>query len=858
MRRFELSQIVNERAAAVAEDYALPIYLDPSNFAVRNPSLDPPDASKPAKNGGGIIQARASALANLVWLPESLDATTSTWLQAVSWLNHSRLQPLYIQNASRGVASALLALSSVERLVFSRAALLNADDGQSPLASAEALAMEAVVETYRVISDTFRRLPAAQSLMHSELLSHELLIVWTVFCLSHQSTSRQHPLMSEFAVALDAEKLRHLVLSSKLARDAVVHVLSYLRANRNSTSALPVFSLLGDDATFHFARRFVAEAPGGDDMRSKWSQERAAAEQRQRARLDVVDRKLSRLTVLDRELIELQGKLLTWRQTMNRYESPRSRTPYRAATTLENDIRYQQAESEIDAYESKIAAKNSEIQIEQVPPPPIFQPLPASERTAQPIIFFLFMPTEFQVLSRLSFTAQQMLLPRDPTIKLPHGNKEVNVKECIAIEAGPETVWRDYYQAGSTARTYTSWSNKLILGSYYKKPREVGPDNVRSYRRPTVIPGPSDGVWHPDSLEPVLFWDGGGFKLDTRDGFFNPFAASVPESVTAIRLTERLPKPFHALQWAMYQLSDGIDDPTRGNVAEAWQDEKPSWLSKQAYLSFGKIRAYPNQQLREICVALHDRRLPMDHPAVRLLLQQAMFHVGDLSKEEPPRPQWRTDMADHDGWSVLRQELEGYADECKFKSREHGSAFLCGLMAAHASQWDVASRDVARQFAAITSSWAEQLADQLHAAATSHPKRVASLRARRCLFYMYGILCHGAGDLTLEDTVELCKFVLLADYNRLFEEATELDCEVRALTTITSDILARRLPDMIVHIESDESILTAAVRLVLHETPEALTWERVQVDGSNTACFEALALSGGAPMLMLYADCIRC
>ena len=76
MRRFELSQIVNERAAAVAEDYALPIYLDPSNFAVRNPSLDPPDASKPAKNGGGIIQARASALANLVWLPESLDATS--------------------------------------------------------------------------------------------------------------------------------------------------------------------------------------------------------------------------------------------------------------------------------------------------------------------------------------------------------------------------------------------------------------------------------------------------------------------------------------------------------------------------------------------------------------------------------------------------------------------------------------------------------------------------------------------------------------------------------------------------------------------------------------------------------------
>jgi hypothetical protein len=111
---------------------------------------------------------------------------------------------------------------------------------------------------------------------------------------------------------------------------------------------------------------------------------------------------------------------------------------------------------------------------------------------------------------------------------------------------------------------------------------------------------------------------------------------------------------------------------------------------------------------------------------------------------------------------------------------------------------------------------------------------------------MYGILCHGVGDLSVEDTAELCQFVVLAEYNRLFEEVTELESDVKALTSITNEILARRLADMIVQIEQNRSILTAAVKLVLHETPEALNWERVRMDTSSTSCFEALSLSGGA------------
>ena len=44
---------------------------------------------------------------------------------------------------------------------------------------------------------------------------------------------------------------------------------------------------------------------------------------------------------------------------------------------------------------------------------------------------------------------------------------------------------------------------------------------------------PNQGVWHPDTLTPRMFWDGGvggGFSRDSRlESFFDPFA-QLPEA----------------------------------------------------------------------------------------------------------------------------------------------------------------------------------------------------------------------------------------------------------------------------------------------------------------------------------------
>eukprot|EP00965_Chrysotila_dentata_P181344 5985552-Pleurochrysis_carterae.AAC.1 len=128
------------------------------------------------------------------------------------------------------------------------------------------------------------------------------------------------------------------------------------------------------------------------------------------------------------------------------------------------------------------------------------------------------MPIHFQVLSRLSFTAQQLLLPR--TVHFNGENVRTNVDECIRRRAAG-TIWRDYYLSKSTARCLsTAIDTKVLLGSDDVVPPDssFAPPNVRSYHSPTV------GIWHPDKLLPGLIWDGGKYNLDSRGGYFNPFA----------------------------------------------------------------------------------------------------------------------------------------------------------------------------------------------------------------------------------------------------------------------------------------------------------------------------------------------
>ena len=98
---------------------------------------------------------------------------------------------------------------------------------------------------------------------------------------------------------------------------------------------------------------------------------------------------------------------------------------------------------------------------------------------------------------------------------------------------------------GSTARSQTAVSPKVILGSYGKVISDSDNWQPRSVRE---FESAGDGVWHPDDLVPRLFWNGGKFSIDERLGggangtdkiWFSPFI-QMPDDVLVKKFTERL------------------------------------------------------------------------------------------------------------------------------------------------------------------------------------------------------------------------------------------------------------------------------------------------------------------------------
>eukprot|EP01050_Picozoa_sp_SAG11_P004953 SAG11_NODE_331_length_10659_cov_4.512689_2_plen_375_part_00 len=186
-------------------------------------------------------------------------------------------------------------------------------------------------------------------------------------------------------------------------------------------------------------------------------------------------------------------------------------------------------------------------------------------------------------------------------------------------------------------------------------------------------------------------------------------------------------------------------------------------------------------------------------------------------------------------WAVLQKELTALAEGLMFKQRDERSLMILGLAASWASQWDVQSRDTARLFASITRKWADDLGEE-HPA----PEDVADQRARRCVWYLCALICHGSGELNSDDVDQLCQLALLANYTRLFEQATQHDDELRRLAVMGQLVMAHRLPELLEALEGDTGPLTAAVQLILQQTPMVLEWQPIKFESVGTGCFEAV------------------
>jgi len=782
----ELQGMASGRALFVASSFNLPVGM-PAASEFRLPSGKLPDAALAVGEVHGLDAARQRAERNL---------GTQKVLPVDRLVDFSQILDTFDFTLDNPV-SAQLVLRSVETQLFRRA--IAGFEHQAAVSTSELGALEEMVDKYRILVQRWRASGDGSTCMQVELQSRELLVVWSAYCISFQAARHEHAhVMKGFGVALDWHDLRHLVLGDKLAVDAALKVAAYLHAYTVPNQAVFSRSCAGSHPTFNLALLF---ATNSISLMGIWQEEQKAAIARRDDHWQEVQRK-------QKLAAELRASIASAREYARDLQSRRDRE-WQKYLYLEYDRQLQSQYSAIQGLESQLRSAEAS-------PPPVIQPLPAHADTDLQWLFFLHMPKLFQVLSRFSFLAQQMLLP---SVEACHG-------EWSKMSESFETDLEAYYNGhqvgnyGSGIMQHKSAPCTVKLVSTGKPPLESNMSD--SHVDKLLLP--DHGVWHPDSLKPQIGWMGSGCEeadqLDgvKHDGYFNPFTKISCEPIEH-KFTEELclstvqssgdtdsvaptEPQFQTspLQWAMHVHGSVQSTPReRGNIAVARQDVKPQWLSKPGFLALGSLRSFPLGQMRMLSEMLHLREVPWAQPEVMCIIKQAVYHMGTLVEDSSgPRLLWRTNwQGGGDMLVAISDELESLADELAQTPRDQDSVLLLGELAAFLSSWHTPCVHIARSFAAMTVSSADALEQSIVAAESTAVQN--QLQARQCKLLMMALLCYGPcaiGDKHAASAV--LKLIVRVKHAHVFFDLGQAeDDELKALHVRCLNVTARHIDSLV-------------------------------------------------------------
>ena len=716
-----------------------------------------------------------------------------------------------------------LATSAVQNTVFELSFNLN-----NPKFEVDVEKMSELVNTYRLWNRELVRVVCKtevekmKSRMVVEMLSNEMLVMWSIFSLVHNTLKQKESLIKLYAVPLEWTDVALLVFSKKNAQKAALEVSAYLKRNSNGSK---LFDLSNQDATLELAYKYASASCFYTDL---WKKEQNDAQERESDHWYSVLRKQREVERLKRQLAEEENRL-------NKLQSERNSLSWYLVD--QEKLRMRRLDDDISSTKSSISSIEDKIRRERKPPPAVLQPLPKDSHASLIILFFLYIPGNFNLLARLAISAQQILRP----VKHFCEHTALDEEKIENIDGLMKTYgrfdshweeWSNYFNSKSSS----SSSSDGVLHPYMqcKPPDLVRPSDVMEMH------SSSQGVWHPASESPNLLWNGGEFILDSRDSnFFNPFV-HVGKSSTIEYFTEKVLQKN--VQYVVTQYGE-LTEQSRSNQGIAKQNEKPDTLNKPQWLTTSSLRAYPNQQLRRLCSSLCDRNLKLDDPLVRILIRQTLFQIGDVVCEnEEVIPLWKTDMFKGEFCDVISMELKKMGSELAAKPSQHKSLLMLIEIAKYVGQWSDACVEVLRDYLTIIKSWIDGCNAQIGRASV---KDIFHLRAKKGLFYHYAILCYSIGSLSKEDASNFCKMLVHAQNETRFEDDTSYDSQLNMMVNVCYEMMAERIVKLLeVVLANGNYMLSDAVREVYCEMPESVFWKNIPDGSFKSACFEAESASG--------------
>jgi hypothetical protein len=627
------------------------------------------------------------------------------------------------------------------------------------------------------------------------LQSMHVLLAWTTACIIWQGCWHEHPEVREFSPSLHWQDLQYLVLDQAPALDALSRICLFLHRHAGRPE---VYSgrLNAETATYSLADKIAAVHPR---LQQIWVAEKDAASRREADRWRVVMQERSTCRRIRADIAREEAQLAHLRR---KYSCTQDFTRHRARTVSDHMIHDKQYEI-IKLEESLASALR--------PPPVVFQPLPREEVLGRRAVYFMHEPLLLRMLGRWSFEAYAILA---------FGAKHEKQREEIGN--GREE-YADYHDKCKSL--YPSESGSNIAYTAEKQPSAHNVPGAHLNVEELLCP--TQGIWHPQQFEPRFVYKGNSVLTgaDAPPFMFQHFSL-------VLRYTAKLPPSEKALQWALEQPGAKHVLYDRGNRALSNQRMRPSnWLNKPAFLSFCSLRAAPLQQLRKLAVLLHDRLLPLTHPAVHRLIIQAVCHVGELEHEKETMEKvatstetngdsavgrlilaWKRDANQADVLPVLAVELADLACELASAPRNRDAVMLLGPLSAFLSTLKVpgptaeAARAslaaTARAFARMAEGWAADIQTQIiEAENCTTPDRavMAKLRVKQHELISIAIASYGVSEGSI-DSDDLASLLRL----RVRMHATQplVGSESASVVSVDSYCIAVAERTMSVHVPS--------------------------------------------------------
>ena len=349
----------------------------------------------------------------------------------------------------------------------------------------------------------------------NRMKSVELLLVWVGYCAAFNTARSMHiGIVEGLGVALRFSDLRHLVLQFSEHIKVMERVALFLK--HNSVKNKEIFasrdSQNWNSPTFDLAFKF-----GDTHLRGILQKENWDAAERVRKHWAEVQRKQALARSLRNEIVALKYQLEKAERSVNT----------NVALYASNDYRIHHARNLRNGITNNLNLKENALTNAEKSPAPVVQPLPSCDIKGLKILFFLYMPEEFQHLSRLSFLAQQLLVPKPWICQCggTDGVGKVDVFKSIAVKRG-NISWtghynchqRGGYHSPSESRTGTLQCVSISMHNSVPDVKHIGNSHVDLLRRQ------SDGVWYPDESNMRMVWNGGP-SLDKHPSGkeFNPF-----------------------------------------------------------------------------------------------------------------------------------------------------------------------------------------------------------------------------------------------------------------------------------------------------------------------------------------------